>query len=291
MKSERLFTTREVAEMWNVSPSTIKRWADSGDLKCRRTPGGHRKFCVRELSEFQDKQGFEATGMLKENDWEDPEIERAVNEKNMGVIHQALMHLALQNQRSKMRVLLERLHIRGLSLCQIYDRVVIPVIDQAAQPEEGQDSVSSGHQRLLQVNLDDAVHHLFPNLTRRKPHQKMALAASLDSPGLLRVNAISRVLEVEGWDVYNVGDHIKFSLLADLVKDEPFELICVTAQRLRKVDKMAKEYGVLYEAAHPYRIPILLCGRAFTKKKYRNRFPDASYVGTHRALRRHAVKR
>lgn len=276
--------------MWNVSPSTIKRWADSGDLKCRRTPGGHRKFCVRELSEFQDKQGFEATGMLRGGEWEDPKIERAVNEKNMTVIHQALLRLALQNRRSKMRVLLERLHIRGLSLCQIYDRVVIPVMD-AAQSGDGSEAISEGHQRLLQINLDDAVHHLFPNLTHRKPHRKMALCASLDSPGLLHVNAISRVLEVEGWDVYNVGDHTRFSLLADLVKNEPFELICVTAQRLRKIEKMAKEYGVLYEAAHPYRIPILLSGPAFARKKYRRRFPDADYVSTHRALRTHAVKR
>ena len=44
MPEERTYSTREVAQMWNVSESTVKRWADTSGLHCYRTPGGHRKF-------------------------------------------------------------------------------------------------------------------------------------------------------------------------------------------------------------------------------------------------------
>ena len=49
----KLFSTTELARMWNVSESTIKRWCDAGDLKCVKTPGGHRRFNLEAISRFR----------------------------------------------------------------------------------------------------------------------------------------------------------------------------------------------------------------------------------------------
>ena len=32
-----------------VNESTVRRWADSGDIRCFRTPGGHRRFAEGDL--------------------------------------------------------------------------------------------------------------------------------------------------------------------------------------------------------------------------------------------------
>jgi len=51
---DRLLTRAEVAEIFQVSPSTIARWADSGQLPSVRTLGGHRRYeakAVRELAQ------------------------------------------------------------------------------------------------------------------------------------------------------------------------------------------------------------------------------------------------
>ena len=39
-----LLTTRDVAKILGVGTTSIKRWADSGLLRCVKTPGGHRRF-------------------------------------------------------------------------------------------------------------------------------------------------------------------------------------------------------------------------------------------------------
>src|SRR5436190_4023518 len=36
-------------EILGVNESTVRRWADSGEIRCFRTPGGHRRFAEGDL--------------------------------------------------------------------------------------------------------------------------------------------------------------------------------------------------------------------------------------------------
>lgn len=42
--TEHTLTPSDVAAIFNVRPKTVSRWADSGELPCITTPGGHRRF-------------------------------------------------------------------------------------------------------------------------------------------------------------------------------------------------------------------------------------------------------
>ena len=42
----------QAAERLNVHPTTLRRWADDGDIPVMLTPGGHRRFASSELSRF-----------------------------------------------------------------------------------------------------------------------------------------------------------------------------------------------------------------------------------------------
>lgn len=48
--TDRLISTREVARVLGVSEATVKRWADAHVLTHIRTPGGHRKFRLRDIA-------------------------------------------------------------------------------------------------------------------------------------------------------------------------------------------------------------------------------------------------
>jgi excisionase family DNA binding protein len=64
---ERQYLSRsEVAKMFQVSPSTITRWADEGKLPCVKTLGGHRRYEVRAIMKLvRQRAGKEANGMEK----------------------------------------------------------------------------------------------------------------------------------------------------------------------------------------------------------------------------------
>jgi excisionase family DNA binding protein len=48
---------RHAAEILGVHPATVRNWADRGDLRSRRTPGGHRRFRKSDLMQVAEQQG------------------------------------------------------------------------------------------------------------------------------------------------------------------------------------------------------------------------------------------
>lgn len=55
LSENRLLTRSEVAEIFQVSPSTVTRWAEAGKLPAVKTLGGHRRYEARVVMELAEK--------------------------------------------------------------------------------------------------------------------------------------------------------------------------------------------------------------------------------------------
>ncbi len=49
-------TITEAAEQLGVHPTTLRRWADQGEIPVMLTPGGHRRFATADLVRFADSR-------------------------------------------------------------------------------------------------------------------------------------------------------------------------------------------------------------------------------------------
>lgn len=288
--NDRTYSTRELGQMWNVSESTVKRWADCGDLRCYRTPGGHRKFSLSDIYDFQLKRGFEATGLLTTQQWEDPDLETAVNEKKFDRVRESIFYLACQNQRYKIENLLERLYMRGMGLAELYDDILMPICektDVASQKKE----LSIAQEKLIINNLEEALYFLFPRVIRRRQNGKLALCAGPQNDFCISpINAIARIVEVEGWDCLNLGPDVPFDAMAEMVEKEPVNLVCIVSCHLRDRRSASRQFQRLYKAASGVRIPVVLGGAAFSDDKLRKNFPHDDYFSSFRAFRRQVIK-
>lgn len=47
--AQRLLTIGQAAELLGVHPLTIRNWSEKGTIRCLRTPGGHRRYRLRDL--------------------------------------------------------------------------------------------------------------------------------------------------------------------------------------------------------------------------------------------------
>jgi excisionase family DNA binding protein len=52
MAEQDWLTLTEASHLLGVHPTTLRRWADKGDIPVRITPGGHRRFLRSELRDF-----------------------------------------------------------------------------------------------------------------------------------------------------------------------------------------------------------------------------------------------
>lgn len=256
MAGDRTYSTREVAQMWNVSESTVKRWADCFGLQCYRTPGGHRRFRLEDICEFQQKRSFEATGILTTEEWEDPELEVWLNSRNFAKVRDLLLYLASHNQRTKVKWLFERLYIRGIRLEDIYEEVLLPLQEMVKDAIEDS-RLSSGQALLVRNNIEDALLHLSPKMIRRQSNGKTALCAAPTAHSRVAVSIASRLLEIEGWEALNLGDEVSFTIMSEVVAVEPVNLVCVIAGVFNPAGNWEGTED-LNRVAHSYRIPIVL---------------------------------
>ena len=56
-KHKTHLTPNEVAELLMVNPVTVRQWAARGLLRSLTTPGGHRRFLLRDVEEFARSRG------------------------------------------------------------------------------------------------------------------------------------------------------------------------------------------------------------------------------------------
>lgn len=54
---DQLLTPGEVANRLRVDPKTVTRWANARRISSVRTPGGHRRFYVKELRRMLQQEG------------------------------------------------------------------------------------------------------------------------------------------------------------------------------------------------------------------------------------------
>ncbi len=51
-ETEQWLTLSQAAQHLNVHPTTLRRWADNGDILFMLTPGGHRRFSSTDIQDF-----------------------------------------------------------------------------------------------------------------------------------------------------------------------------------------------------------------------------------------------
>ena len=65
-ETPRWLTVTQAARILGVHATTLRRWADDGDVRCLRTPGGHRRFLEDDVNAFLNAGGQPASSAASE---------------------------------------------------------------------------------------------------------------------------------------------------------------------------------------------------------------------------------
>lgn len=115
-----LLSTRQVAELLGVGEATVKRWADAGEIDCFRTPGGHRKFRLRDVTSFVQKRHYPVAETFP------AQLPPGFDEVAGALA--AVEATALKGNASGIVAQIAALRLRGHELPAIFDDVVAPAL-------------------------------------------------------------------------------------------------------------------------------------------------------------------
>lgn len=78
--TDEWLTLNQAAQRLGVHPTTLRRWADSGEIPVLLTPGGHRRFSTADLDRFAEEHRRLRTISGLEQIWADQALDRARQE-------------------------------------------------------------------------------------------------------------------------------------------------------------------------------------------------------------------
>jgi excisionase family DNA binding protein len=264
--SGALLGTAEVARLCGVGPSTVKRWSDEGLLACVRTAGGHRRFPVREVRQFLASHEYAVPPELAARAGPaDPDPEGitlyALN-REFDRIADRFLERTLQPASGALEAMLRTLHAHGIDLATIYDRIVCPTLRRIAIGWE-EASLSLIQIHVAVAEIEEAMARVKGRLRAAPPIGRQALVASL-SPDqhTLPVRMAANLLEGEGWTVLAARGPSPAQPLADYLRMEQPDLVCLSATVIPDPEAFLHEANLVADAAREIGATVVLGGRA-----------------------------
>lgn len=258
----KYLSTLEVAKMMNVTETTIKRWADGGEVPCHKTPGGHRKFLLKDIFSFAEHHGYPLEGMVTPpfSRHQSDVLQFAVETKNYSKIAGLFYEEALQGDRNGLFQLLSYLCRNQIAISTLGDEVIRPAMGRIGE-EWMAGRLDIDREHIASNSVVEALVRLSPELHRKPSNGLSAVCACAEGDyhqiGLL---TMAYALEADGWNIHLLGANTPFSTLQSFMKIMKPELVCVSSTVIVKKKQLIDGLRAVGTTAHSYGATYIVGG-------------------------------
>jgi excisionase family DNA binding protein len=272
-----ILSTADVARLFDVTETTVKRWADEGELRCQKTPGGHRKFEIRSVIEFADRNNFEpvATLELPGSDALADSIRVAILSRDYAKLVDAFIAKALSPDRNDLYEYLTYLYEHKIALWEIYDLVVRPGMQEIGSKwERGEIEISHEHRASFETM--DALTKLQTHIYTKPPTGKTALFACLDSEQHeIGLRTAANVFESEGWNTHNLGARTPYRSIVSTIKEVKPAVVCLSITLPENVADIHAKLSEISSVVHASGTRLVVGGRGVDAPDFDRTLVDA----------------
>ncbi|MFA6511642.1 MAG: cobalamin-dependent protein [Patescibacteria group bacterium] len=196
------FSPPEIAKLFEVNVSTIKRWVDKGFLKAQITAGGHRRISQEELALFvkrypkNAKKSYVLRRLKKKpeptkDEWK--EYYRALASNDITAAERVLEALYLQN----------------IPVPVILDHIIAPTLKNIGDEwRKGHISIYEEHRMSFLIRLQlFRIGQLIPEVKLDKKNVAV-LACVIGEQHEIPLHMIALVMKLHGWTTHILGINI-----------------------------------------------------------------------------------
>ena len=225
-----ILSTSDVARLFSVTETTVKRWADEGTLKCQKTPGGHRKFEIRNVVEFAEENHFDPVGALEIPGGDDTgsKIQMAVLGREFPVLVAAYLRKALLMEEGGLLSFLSYLYQHRIQIWEMHDLVIRPAMCEIGDRwSRGEIGVDQEHRASYETL--EALAMLQLQIRIKPPSGHSVICATLgEEHHEIGLRCVHYLFESEGWESRYLGSRIPADAInAAIVQWKP-AIICLS---------------------------------------------------------------
>ena len=256
--SELFLTTSDVADLFQVHPSTVKRWCDGEGLVARKTEGGHRRIYLRNALEFAGERGIETFldpfAPFESHVW--LAVRSAVDAHDFGKVRSLAMGWLLRGYPGRITSLFREMgshpDLPFELLCDLgVQRFMADVGEAWAQGR-----LRIGEEHMASQAVMEALVHLSPGSPMTSEARAVAIVGATEGNRHQVGSMCVRVLlELEGWMVFYPGSDTPAEDFAALQRERGAELVCVSVSSpasAAHLHRAVRVLGEFYDAEHPY---------------------------------------
>lgn len=265
--------------MWDVSESTIKRWADAGMLGCRKTIGGHRKFELEDIIEFQNQCDLAKKEAAEKGKTEcSGELKHLLKESDFQELASRYKQAALAGQSVLVSSLLTQSSQHGFSIATIGEEIIRPAMQEVGEMwRTGKIRVLDEH--LATLSTIEALTDLHEQVAKNACPDRLAIVGCSEGE-LHQLGSIlvRDMLEAEGWKVVYLGSHTPLFSFAEAINRFKPQLVCISITMMDNLERAVRDYETLRRAALKHETKIIIGGAALKCGQLRARFRGALYL-------------
>jgi MerR family transcriptional regulator, light-induced transcriptional regulator len=225
---KRFYSSRELAEVFSVNESTIKRWADTGYIECVKTKGGHRRFPIQSVMRFVQESKMEVPELASQL-FASQELRSNLVAGNTDVLVPKLKAALLAGDLTESLTLLRAGLASKPNLLGLFSDVVFPVLTDIGNAwAAGKLTIDAEH--LASQTIRDALTRLQSSIHTDPSQGNVALLSCFE--GQLHdivLSCVSIYLRSKGWQVFNLGQSTPTDSLLRAVKTRKPHLVLISA--------------------------------------------------------------
>ncbi len=240
------FTPPQLADIFEVNESTIKRWIWNGQLEADKTIGGHYRISRDQLNAFLKRYP-----QISKNSY----IIRKYSKEKIKKIEnwEEYYKLVLINKHEEAFRLLQSVYISGNDITTIIDDYFVPVLWKIGyEYSKGDISIYEEHRMSFRIN--EHLSRLEQFINKKIINNKKAiLLCAKGENHMIPLQMLNLVLGKNNWDTHVLGINISYEELEKAVKEIHPNMICITksytednpAEYLKRIKKLSKTKNIV----------------------------------------------
>ena len=259
--SKSYLNTRQVADLFNVDNSTVRRWTLSDKLKCVSSGGGHRKFSYKQILDFVNNNSKKMNLNLSS-------IDKLKGQSSVSDSVKFIATNALDRKNNQIESLLLKLYLKGNAASDIFDKYVeksLAYIQALLDKQE----ISVAEEHIARKTISKSLSDFRDTLQKSSKSDKTALCLNIenDIPDLA-IDMIQIVLESNNHSVHNSGSHTSIENLKILLDKKKYDSIyiymcnrqCCTATVKDNFAKTIHSLESIAKLCHKHSIDLFIGG-------------------------------